>query len=237
MSNVEQLRRELQSLTTRFQSLEVQGSKKPRKKKSKSKGAAAATTTSTMAPLVVSTGKKKRRSKKNGNNVGEGEIVFSRVELLRTLKSVPNQTSSGDWVNIEPDSFPLLKNLSKVFERVQWITLDFFWKPAVGTQYGGLISYGMDWDSLDTVASRARVTSYTPSQTQALWEDNQARPMVIPSSRLMSRQWYLPDSGDLIDRQPGRFVVAADHQSAPSQIILGEVWARYKVKFSGTRPA
>lgn len=106
-----------------------------------------------------------------------------------------------------------------------------FWKPAVGTTVGGLITYGIDWDSDSPKTDRVAISAYTPNATHAVWADNSSRPLIIPPQRLMSRLWYTFDSTAKQDAQPGIVVWAVEGDKSK---LMGEFWMRYKVKFSGT---
>lgn len=164
-------------------------------------------------------------------------MVLHRTELIRTISLKANTSQIADYIDMIPANFQFLKPLSKAFERVRWTKLHVFWKPAVGTTYGGLVSYGFDWDLTgDTNVDRAKMSAYTPNASHAVWMDSQSRPMVIPPQKLMSRQWYTPDAGDTVDKAPGRLMVAAQGTKEASDTVLGELWATYSITFAGTRP-
>lgn len=237
MSTAEQLRRELQALTDKMNNLSV-AKKRKRSRRKKTSGIAPVPGTSAVAQ-VQSLGKKARRRRGQPSAVGEGEIVFSREELIRTLTLPVGKATVTDYIDIIPVNFRFLKSIGAVFERIQWLSLQVYWKPAVGTTYGGLVTYGVDWDFQGgTSLTRAQISCYTPTVSHALWQDAQRTPMVLPPARLKGRNWYTPDSGDDVDKGPGRILIAADGQSSTvGSVPLGEIWACYKVKFSGTRSA
>lgn len=238
-SEAERLRREVQSLTDRLRSVELRGagSKKRGKSKAKAPPQVPGAMTSISGQRSRS-GSSRRRGARN--RVAEGEVAFQREELVRTLTLVKGRTDAADYFDLVPGNFEYLKVLSKAFERVQWINCALYWKPAVGTTFGGLVSYAVDWDSdIDRNITRAKLSAYTPVCSHAVWADNQRQPLVLPPSRLMSRTWYLYDhsSADVVDKQPGRIGVVATASAVDADTVLGEIWVKYHVKFSGTKPS
>lgn len=233
-AEVERLKREVQSLTDKLGQTSLKSKRKRRQRKGRSVSTVPGTSgLETSVPLKV-----KRTRRRTGNSkVGEGEIMFSRCELVRSFKMAANEQTHADYIDIYPSAFKFLKSIGTAFERVQWLQLEFFWKPALGTTAGGLVSYGIDWDFVgSTTKSRADISCCTPNVSHAIWMDSQSKPLVVPSSRLMGRLWYTPDAGDDVDKGPGRFLIAVDMTSSQA-LTVGEIWARYKVRFSGTRAA
>lgn len=161
-------------------------------------------------------------------------IRFTRCELLTEVKIPANSTSTVGHIDILPEMFPLLKPIAAVFERVRWDKLVFYWKPAVGTTTGGLITLAMDWDWSGTDDGRAKLTSYTPSVTHAIWVDGQKMPLVIPSSRIMAKAWYTPKSDSYPDRGPGKVKYAATAENKNKEWVIGEVWVDYIATLYGT---
>lgn len=156
---------------------------------------------------------------------------LARSELVRSLTTDASGSASGT-IGIVPDSFPVLAQLFKSFEKVRWLSFRVFYKPAVGTTVGGLITYGIDWDrKADSATTRQKVAAYTPSHTQAIWADNELSPMIIPPSRLQLKLWYTPDQGT---PGPGSLVYRAE---GPKSTVVGEIWVHYSVILAGTRAA
>lgn len=184
-----------------------------------------------MPPAVPRRRRNRKKNTSSGTLATEGTLRLQKMELLTTVTSDGRGTVSSTVV-LEPSSCPLLKSLIRSFERIRWHKIHILWKPAVGTTVGGLITYGVDWDQSAPATSRENIASYSPSATNAIWADTTARPMVLPSSRLMSRQWYTPQSGDQVDRAPGSLVYSAN---GPVSTVLGEFWIDYSVTLSGTK--
>jgi hypothetical protein len=178
--------------------------------------------------------RRKRRKNKPGKSLSsEGTLRLSKSELIGTVTTGGDGKGHGS-IPIAPDSFGLLKSLMRSFERICWHAVSVSYRPAVGTTSGGLITYGVDWDSKGDAADRSSISAYTPCATHAIWADNSARPMVLPAGKLQSRLWYLPDAAQVIDRQPGDVVYAVQ---GPASTSVGEFWIKYSVTLSGTRPA
>lgn len=228
---MERLRREVQSLTDKLASVNV-GRKKGAKPKNVVPG-----TSGTVQSVPLRT---RRRRNRGGGNVADGEVSMQREELIRSLTTIKAAGAVSavikDYIDLQPMNFAFMRSLSKAFERIQWLSCHIYWKPAVGTTAGGLVSYAIDWDSDANNVSRTDMSGYTPVLTHAVWQDSQKTPMVLPPSRLMSRKWYLFDhsGADNVDKQPGRLLVSAE---TTDPMLVGELWIRYHVKFSGTRPS
>lgn len=191
-------------------------------------------------PQPAAPRKKRRRGKKNNNNLRggptDGSIVIQRSELLASIQLPANTTSSQGVVSIKPANFSFLKGIGDKFEQVRWEKLSFYYKPAVGTTYGGMFSMGLDWLNTSAKKTRTEIAAYTPSMSCAAWSDTQPRPMVAPPSRLHSRAWLLPNSSsaDSVDSAPCSLKWAVDGTSSKDTMTLGEVWATYRVAMQGT---
>lgn len=182
--------------------------------------------------------KSKPRRKKNGGGVSDdGVIHLRRCELLKTITLSANSGDATGEVDLFPSSFSFLKGLYKSFDRLRWNSLEFYYKPAVGTTYGGLVSMGIDWDFVGTgVYSRQQISALTPTSTCAAWADTQNTPMRLPANRIQSRMWYTPQSGENVDKGPGSLAWAASGTTETKATTLGEIWVRYSVTMSGTNP-
>lgn len=192
----------------------------------------------TNAPAASKRKRKRNRARKQGTgtNIQEGQISVSRKELLGTMKLERGKSdASGHW-DLVPDSFSYLKGLFKSFDRVKWVAMKFHYKPAVGTTYGGLISLGMDWDYNQTDLSRDKISGFTPNQSFSAWTDTERNPMVLPASKLMSRDWYLPRASEYNDKGPGKLHWAASGDAPTDVKVLGELWVQYTAVLHGTNP-
>lgn len=180
--------------------------------------------------------KKKRgpRNKRPINNLGSDEVHISRRELLAVV-TITSKEGSGA-TPMSHISLSFLKGIGASFDKFRWNRVSIFYKPAVGTTVGGLVGYGVDWDSNTGVVNRSAISGYTPNASCAVWADTESRPMVVPSSRLQTRQWYLANrsTADDIDKYPFLFKWAVTAEKAGT---YGEFWVDYSVTMSGTNPA
>lgn len=132
-----------------------------------------------------------------------------------------------------------MKGIAPCFERSRWQRCNIYYKPAVGTTYGGLVAYGADWNfsmEKDKV-TRLIATSLTPNSTHAVWADTQPRPLRLPANLLNSRKFYNHNGAKGIDAGPARIVWSATGTSGTKETTLGEIWCDYKVTLSGTQTA
>lgn len=145
--------------------------------------------------------------------------------------TTPQTGTYGGYIRIRPDSFPWLKTVSSSFERVIWDSLHVYWRPAVGTNADGLVTYGVDWEYDKTPAtSRDRVQTLTPVHDTAVWQETSSRPLVLPVKRLKGRLEYAIQSDDF----PGWIVL---NVTGLASKFVGELWAVYTVTLAGTRTA
>lgn len=185
--------------------------------------------------------RKRKRSRRGGGGAGgiaDGEIRISRKELLTTVTLPRSKPDVNGYVKLEPGAFSFLKGVSKSFERYKYQKLRVYWKPAVGTVYGGMVAMGIDFDSSRTAGvGRSQVVAYTPSMTCACWADTESKPLIIPPPRLQTRNWYLT-SATGFDASPGTLMWAANGESsATADKVLGEIWVEYSITFQGTQSA
>lgn len=186
---------------------------------------------------------KKRRNRKNKTsarsvNLNQGEIVISRRELVNTVTLDQGKTESNGYLVLKPSNFTFLNTLSKSFERFKFMKVHIYYKPAVGTTYGGLIALGIDYDvQTPTTLTRAKVVAQTPSVSVPLWQDTEGRPLIIPPNRLQSRAWYVSTASDTVDTAPATLFFSASASSSSTKMTLGEIWVDYTVMFSGTGSA
>jgi len=123
--------------------------------------------------------------------------------------------------------------LSATFEKITWHYMHIFWKPAVGTTYGGIVTLGVDWNSTKLATARSDVAAYSPSSTCAVWSDMSSNPLVLTQSRLMTRKEFIIGADAKIDRGPGTLAIGVSIPKA-DQVTLGEIWISYSATLSGT---
>lgn len=159
--------------------------------------------------------------------------------MVASLSLEASKAVAKGHIDIVPDSFSFLKGLFKNFDRIQWKTLRFYYKPAVGTTYGGMVAVGMDWDFASSDVERKLISAFTPNFATAAWTDTQNRPMSLPANRLQSRTWYTPSASgnNWPDKGPGKLHWAIEGTAEAGGKLLGELWAEYSVVMMGTNPA
>lgn len=226
------MQREINKLTERLNKLEPNGKRVARRKRQKAKKTPGTASVGVSVPF-------RRRGGNRGGRAGDGEITISRKELFKSITTDATGKKS-DYADLVPSNFNVLKHLAKSFERIKWLKCHVYYKPAVGTTKGGLITIGVDWDFSApeaTKITRLVATGFTPSSTCAIWDDMEDRKMVLPANRLMSRQWYHEIStgtSDRYDEAPGRLVYAVETSDALNSLV-GEIWVEYTVVMSGTQ--
>lgn len=182
------------------------------------------------------TPKKRRRPRQRRQNMNEtlGRIVLHRKELVTTIQLSSNASSADGSFDIAPAAFPFLKGLGAVFEQSRWDMLKLFYKPAVGTTFGGLVSVGVDWDSTGSQSSRSSVVALTPNFTTPAWCDTEKNPLTCKVNQLQARLWFAHNTKVDMIKGPGKIFWAVDATSAATKTTVGEIWVEYRITLQGT---
>lgn len=209
-NNVSNVERQLQALTDRVAAMQV----KAKKPKSKSK---------------------KKSNSSMSVNAGIGSSRIKRRYPVMTVKAETASNKGNGSVSIDASEGLFgLDKLGAVFERSKWYAAKFWYKPAVGSTVGGMVSVGIDWDLASAATDRAGVSHYSPSFTCAVSADCEARPMVLPAAKLMSRNWLCHnDKTATPNSSVGSLVWAVEGDSADKGKVYGEIWVEYDVLFDG----
>lgn len=234
---MEQLQREVQSLTDKLSSMTVSGSKKKNRRRRKAKSVQNASQPGLVGVAGGSTSRK--RSKKQGTKSVNGQLTLTRREYLRDVK-VSKPTTDGtladwsDYIDMIPSNLSLLSKFT-MFDRVKWNKFHLFYKPGVGSTFNGFVSYGVLWAFNETSATRSQISALTPNRSHALWFDGETTPLVCPVSKLQTRPWYTPtDANDAVERAPGRILITTSCPDAKATAVVGELWVDYSVTLTGT---
>lgn len=189
------------------------------------------------AMALAKPGPKKRRNRRartTGRQDFDGRITITKSEIVDAIKLKAGESESVGHFNILPASFPFLSKMGAVFERIKWLSVQFWYKPAVGMTEGGIVTVGVDWDWSATDPARVKIAGYTPSQSFSVWTDTQAKPLVLPPGRIQGRAWYTPATGDAVDKGPGKLCYGVTGSKPTSDKVYGELWVRYTVTMEGT---
>lgn len=177
--------------------------------------------------------KRPRRKRQSRSAISGGEIVLRRKELIVAVSAPKAASDTMIAVKLRPSEMTWLKTVAKAFEKYQWMGVKVFWKPAVGTTVGGLVSLGMRWEETATPPSkRTEIVALTPNRTHAVWEDGESKPLVIPADKLQTRKWYI-QGADGSDGSPGQVEIGVSTSEVNK--LLGEVWVEYSIRMAGTK--
>lgn len=197
-------------------------------------------------PTPVTAGRgRRRRRRRNGSGIGSsigngGKITISRDELLVTVATTAGKTESlfKKLLKPGPDLMPFLFRLGACYQRIRWKAFAVTWRPSVGTNTNGIVTYGVAYNNQD-IKDRMGVTSLTPVNDHAVWQSGRATPLVVPQSMLMTRAWYELNGTDTdpFDQAIGTFYCSFTHDNAALPSSRGEFWVRYTVEMEGTNNA
>lgn len=163
-----------------------------------------------------------------------GHARIAKRELLVSLKTGDSENATLALV-LNPTSVSseagYVKTMASIFDEMKWNKLSLHWIPAVGNTVGGLISFGIDWDSKTVDAAAVKqgtVTALTPSISGKL---NQERTMSVPAKKYQ-RQTWLSHHSTTSEGVLGSLVAYA---SGPKNTTLGMFEISYDIEFQGTR--
>lgn len=244
-----ELKREVNALANKLANCNTNGRRKgnrkrrPRGARAANSGNVASGFASQPNPVVASSGRRRNRNRRNGMgaSIGNGgRIVLTRDELLVTVATTANKTESLFSKLLKPSSdlMPFLFRLSACYQRIRWRSFHITWRPAVGTNTNGIITYGIAYNN-QKITDRNGVTSLTPVNDHPVWQSGNPTPLVVPQNMLMTRNWYeLNGTGtDPFDVAIGTFYCGFTHDSAGASASRGEFWVRYTVEMEGTNNA
>lgn len=203
-------------------------SKRRRMRRSKRSNASAGNPSAGyVAPRVQPTNPR-TASKEGGVLSPDGTIRIRRTEFVRAITF-----GSADKITLKTSSFPWLSGLARNFDRIKWHSCQVRYRPSVGTNEGGQLIMGVDWDSnaISTITMEA-VSASTPVFETPVW---QGGVMALPSSRLMSRKEYVvkpTSSQDTFDGQPGTLMYVVSGTDKTKE--AGHLWVTYDVTLFGT---
>lgn len=237
---MEQLHRDLQSLTAKFQAMQTP-SKKSRRRRNKAAVTPAPSTVGASQPAFVSvsgpSGTRRRKRRARGRvDAGVGTMTLQRREYLRDVTVGVKGALVLDYIDIIPANFEFLQQF-KMFDRVKWNKLHIFYKPGVGSITNGFVNYGVLWGFDKTLPTkRSGISALTPNAGHAVWADGEPRPIVCPVSKLQTRPWFTPDDSDSVEKGPGRIVIGAESSgnSGTTVQVVGELWVDYSVTLTGS---
>lgn len=226
VSKIEALERKLQQVS--LSKTPAQPSKNRRRRnRRKAQRGSIAPMISVSTPTV--TGAVPRRTR---YSPGEGEMIFSRRELVGNYKIASGKSLTGGGIVVVPSSFKFLSKIGPCFERARWLYLRFYYVPACSVTTSGMIAMGLDWDSHGQNSGELEtIMAYTPSVASPARQECQ---LVVPPARLMSREWYTPADGDAADKGPGIMRWAISSSTVSSDTTMGCIFVEYEVHLAGT---
>lgn len=227
-SQVEQMQREIQSLTDKLAAAKIGGRATPKKKKA---GPSSGFQSGLMVNNAGSSGKRRRRKRSGPAVSNVGTITFARVEKVCDITAGDSGSGAGNFP-LWPSSFTFLSKF-KMFDKVRWNKVRLFYKPGVGAMTNGFVSYGALWDFSANTANRAQISALTPNMSHAVWFDGQSNPLVLPVSKLQTRPWFSPDYNEVIEAGPGKILWCVEAVSK-GVALVGELWADYSITMTGT---
>lgn len=163
-----------------------------------------------------------------GSAMGDGTITLQRSEILCSIEIPANGTSAADCIKMlpSPSVLPWLYKISSSFDQIIWHQARVYYKPAVGTTFGGSLVIGVDWNPAATATTRATVQACSPVMEAAAWQPMQ---MVLPPARLQSRKFYFLTATAAQDAAPAALLYNLKCSTVKEQTFLGDLWLEYRV--------
>lgn len=136
---------------------------------------------------------------------------------------------------IDGKSFGFLLALGKLFGRMRWHRLAFFYESATASDTNGTLAYGIDWGVAGTApASIDAVTTLNPATSHPLWSQG-VKLTVNPSFALNSRIWYDNDADQKYDSSLASMLIYLQTAVATADRTFGYIWIEYEVELQGPK--
>lgn len=191
-----------------------------------------------LAPRQRARSRSRSRSRSRARNmqqamggVGSSQAVvkLTSEEILCTLQAATDTFSKV--VSIRPggegNSAAHISALAKIYERMQWHSVQIHYVSSVGTTVGGSVAIGIDWDADKANLTLANVAAMTPSRQ---FPAHSAATLTIPAAALSSQRWYSTEN-DTEAPHPRVCIYAAGGDLANKG--FGYLRISYSVSFAG----
>ena len=158
------------------------------------------------------------------------ELIFE-FEEVAMICTVPATTSPAQYVVLRPGSSGMkrLDQFGLLYDQYRIEKCEIIYRSQVSANTNGLAVVAVDYNSSDIPQSFAETQQQLPRVVGKVWEDMR---MTVPTNRLMKSQWHYTatNTGD------SGFGPACNinfHSTGVNGTVVGSVWVKYRVRFSG----
>lgn len=188
-----------------------------------------------MPAAPAAAGKRRKRKRKSGSGSSVGTMAMVKHELCSTLSIPASSAKTTLQVSMVvglTDCPPWLSKVGKNFEKVKYHSLEFEYVPGCAMTQAGRVTLGFDADWSNPATTRAQLSQYEPSASCAVYQNKK---LVVPLNTAFP--WYSWDQTVFPLAGPGKLIVMAEAQnaSATTELVLGEIWVRYRVTLACPR--
>lgn len=170
---------------------------------------------------------------------GAGSVRIQFEELFYTLKMETGKTEMGVSIPMHPGGAEVkhmaehLKNMAKIYERMQWHSLSIHYTGALGSTEGGVIVLGFDYDSdVQAKIDMGVVSVMQPSVTFNAYAQP-GKVLNVPVARMQPQKWL---STEGTESHMGSVNVFASGTKLAGQ-TFGYLRVRYDVTLAGPHKA
>jgi len=165
----------------------------------------------------------------NGTIRGD-ELVLEFTELAMTCV-VPPSTAPPQSTQFWPGASGMtrLDTFAQLYSQYRVEAAELEFRPAVGTNVSGIQVTGFAYDGNDIPSSLSTAMGVEPRFSDVPWVGGRVR---LPVDRLMKSKWHFTANGS----NPSGFNTTGSvfwHASGTNGAILGNIWLKYRVRFSG----
>jgi len=165
----------------------------------------------------------------NGTIRGD-ELVLEFTELAMTCV-VPASTAPPQSTQFWPGASGMtrLDTFAQLYSQYRVEAAELEFRPAVGTNVSGIQVTGFAYDGNDIPSSLSTAMGVEPRFSDVPWVGGRVR---LPVDRLMKSKWHFTANGS----NPSGFNTTGSvfwHASGTNGAILGNIWLKYRVRFSG----
>lgn len=169
-------------------------------------------------------------------NLPNGDVIVEHSEYLADVVGTAAFAAFQYPVNPgQPQTFPWLSQMAGLYESYKFDFLEFQYQNTCGSNTNGLVMLAIDYDASDPAPlDKVQLSAYQGYARDAPWKDFIHR---STKQNLNKRESYYVRTGALSANQDiklydtGNLFSATQGMSDP-QITVGELYVKYKVRFS-----
>lgn len=158
------------------------------------------------------------------------ELVLSFTELMM-VATIPDAATPPQSVSFWPGASGMtrLDQFAQLYDQYQVLSCELIHRSAVSATTNGMAILAVDYNAVDLPLTLVQTEAVVPRWSDKIWANGYLN---LDCTKLMKSRWH-NTSGTSVAPGFGAAFAALFHATGTNGTIVGDVWCRYKVKFSG----